>query len=67
MILLEAFSDIADPVSGLSSLDESLRVAAGLVRTMLPGSRQRTGCSSKGLYTSCPTLARTRLRHCLLS
>jgi uncharacterized protein (DUF58 family) len=47
VILLDAFSDIADPVSGLSSLDESLRVAAGLVRTYLR-SHDRVGIVSVG-------------------
>jgi uncharacterized protein (DUF58 family) len=35
VVLLDAFSDVADPATGVSSLDESLRVAAGLVRTYL--------------------------------
>ena len=47
VILLDAFSDVADPVSGRSSLDESLRVAAGLVRTYLR-SHDRVGIVSVG-------------------
>ena len=35
VVLLDAFADVADPATGVSSLDESLRVAAGLVRTYL--------------------------------
>jgi uncharacterized protein (DUF58 family) len=35
VVLLDAFTDIADPATGVSSLDESLRVAAGIVRTYL--------------------------------
>jgi uncharacterized protein (DUF58 family) len=47
VILLDAFSDVADPVTGASSLDESLRVAAGLVRTYLR-SHDRVGIVSVG-------------------
>ncbi|MFC1441377.1 DUF58 domain-containing protein [Streptacidiphilus sp. N1-10] len=47
VVLLDAFSDVADPVTGSSSLDESLRVAAGLVRTYLR-SHDRVGIVSVG-------------------
>ena len=47
VILLDAFADVADPVTGRSSLDESLRVAAGLVRTYLR-SHDRVGIVSVG-------------------
>lgn len=47
VILLDAFSDIADPATGRSSLDESVRVAAGLVRTYLR-SHDRVGIVSVG-------------------
>ncbi|WP_084718826.1 DUF58 domain-containing protein [Streptacidiphilus carbonis] len=47
VVLLDAFSDVADPVTGASSLDESLRVAAGLVRTYLR-SHDRVGIVSVG-------------------
>ena len=47
VVVLDAFADIADPVTGLSSLDESLRVATGLVRTYLR-SHDRVGVVSVG-------------------
>ncbi|MEZ0093788.1 DUF58 domain-containing protein [Streptacidiphilus sp. EB129] len=47
VILLDAFSDVADPLTGASSLDSSLRVAAGLVRTYLR-SHDRVGIVSVG-------------------
>ncbi|MEY9963558.1 uncharacterized protein (DUF58 family) [Streptacidiphilus sp. MAP12-16] len=47
VVLLDAFSDVADPATGRSSLDESLRVAAGLVRTYLR-SHDRVGIVSVG-------------------
>ena len=47
VVVLDAFADIADPVTGRSSLDESLRVATGLVRTYLR-SHDRVGVVSVG-------------------
>ena len=47
VVLLDAFADLADPATGRSSLDESLRVAAGLVRTYLR-SHDRVGIVSVG-------------------
>jgi uncharacterized protein (DUF58 family) len=60
VILLDAFSDLADPVSGSSSLDESLRVAAGLARTYLR-SHDRVGIVSAGgrLYWLQPGMGET--------
>ncbi|QMU75779.1 DUF58 domain-containing protein [Streptacidiphilus sp. PB12-B1b] len=47
VVLLDSFADIADPATGRSSLDESLRVAAGLIRTYLR-SHDRVGIVSVG-------------------
>jgi uncharacterized protein (DUF58 family) len=47
VVLLDAFSDISDPLTGGSSLDDSLRVAAGIVRTYLR-SHDRVGIVSVG-------------------
>ncbi|MBC3842179.1 DUF58 domain-containing protein [Streptacidiphilus sp. 4-A2] len=47
VIMLDAFADVLDPVTGLSSLDESLRVATGLARTYLR-SHDRVGVVSFG-------------------
>ena len=47
VIMLDAFSDVADPVTGFSSLDETLRVACGLARTYLR-SHDRVGVVSVG-------------------
>lgn len=47
VVLLDAFADLRDPATGTSSLDESLRVAAGIVRAYL-GSHDRIGIVSVG-------------------
>jgi uncharacterized protein (DUF58 family) len=47
VVLLDSFADMADPATGRSSLDESLRVAAGLIRTYLR-SHDRVGIVSVG-------------------
>ena len=47
VVVLDAFADVADPVTGRSSLDESLRVATGLIRTYLR-SHDRVGVVSVG-------------------
>ncbi|MBF9071396.1 DUF58 domain-containing protein [Streptacidiphilus fuscans] len=47
VVLLDAFADMRDPSTGGSSLDESLRVAAGIVRAYLR-SHDRVGVVSVG-------------------
>jgi uncharacterized protein (DUF58 family) len=47
VVLLDAFADLRDPATGGSSLDESLRVAAGIVRAYLR-SHDRVGVVSVG-------------------
>ncbi|WP_084714541.1 DUF58 domain-containing protein [Streptacidiphilus rugosus] len=47
VVLLDAFADLRDPSTGVSSLDESLRVAAGIVRAYLR-SHDRVGVVSVG-------------------
>ncbi|MEY9848103.1 DUF58 domain-containing protein [Streptacidiphilus sp. MAP5-3] len=47
VVLLDAFADMRDPSTGVSSLDESLRVAAGIVRAYLR-SHDRVGVVSVG-------------------
>ncbi|MEZ0064713.1 uncharacterized protein (DUF58 family) [Streptacidiphilus sp. MAP12-20] len=47
VVLLDAFADMRDPATGVSSLDESLRVAAGIARAYLR-SHDRVGVVSVG-------------------
>ncbi|GAA1949472.1 DUF58 domain-containing protein [Kitasatospora viridis] len=47
VMLLDAFGDLADPATGASSLDESLRAAAGLTRAYLR-THDRIGVVSVG-------------------
>ncbi|MFB6754557.1 DUF58 domain-containing protein [Streptomyces sp. NPDC056353] len=47
VMLLDAFGDVVDPVTGLSSLDETVRAAAGLTRAYLR-THDRVGVVSTG-------------------
>ncbi|WP_031035299.1 DUF58 domain-containing protein [Streptomyces sp. NRRL F-5650] len=47
VMLLDAFGDVLDPVTGLSSLDETVRAAAGLTRAYLR-THDRVGVVSTG-------------------
>ncbi|MFD0330815.1 DUF58 domain-containing protein [Streptacidiphilus monticola] len=47
VVVLDAFADLRDPATGASSLDDSLRVAAGIVRAYLR-SHDRVGVVSVG-------------------
>ncbi|WKE73022.1 DUF58 domain-containing protein [Streptomyces sp. WP-1] len=47
VVLLDVLADVVDPVTGASSLDETFRAAAGLVRAYL-GAHDRVGVVSVG-------------------